>query len=93
MTEQEKVQQLFCEAGQQVQDKINESGIPGPIGQTIVFDKCGSKVIHEISLGNSGSWSDIYKCCTPKKPVKVSLPMTVIKTPALTSANALGDSD
>lgn len=92
MTEQERIEQRNNEAKQQIQSIISESGLPGPVGETVVYNKGGRKIIHEISVGKNGGWNDIYKCCTKREDKHIKMPLIIVGKNTLTGTDTLGES-
>lgn len=90
MTEQERIEQRTNEAKQQIQSMVSESSLPGPIGETVVYNKGGRKIIHEISVGKNGGWNDIYRCCTPREDKHIKMPLVIVGNNSVTSTDALG---
>lgn len=85
MNEREKAEQLINEARQQTDDKVREETLPGPIGRTVIRINNKSKIVHEISSGKNGGWTDIYRSETNHlksvKPVRMELMVVVPISP------------
>ncbi len=93
MTEKERTEQRRNEALQQIQEKISDERLPGPVGETVVYNKGGRKIIHEISVGKNGGWNDIYRCCTPREDKHIKMPQMIVTNNTAIAVNTLGESD
>ncbi len=85
MNEREKAEQLRDEATQQIDDRVREGTLPGPVGKTVIRINKKLEIVHEIFLGKNGGWSDIYKSETKQhklaRPIQTELMVVIPISP------------